>query len=182
MMIDNPDSMDAFLTASPPPCGDRLQGEVLGLTLRTVRWRRRWKRAGFVAALAACFAAGALTMRVLTPAAEPEVQIVDRIVEPNPIPAPVPEVPAPVVAHAASGRALEWQAVEDLEHRAELLRLAGDRYLNDENDMVSAVRCYKQALNAAPDEAIQITPQDNWLLISLKNARQEEERHGKSDS
>jgi hypothetical protein len=71
--------------------------------------------------------------------------------------------------------------VENPERRADLFRRAGDRYLKDENDLRSAVRCYKHALDAGSDEDLRITSQDNWLLVSLKNARQEERHHGKND-
>jgi hypothetical protein len=150
-------------------------------TLPVVRRRRVVRRAGFVAALAACFAAGAFTMRLLTPTVEPEVQVVERFIEREAVPSPTPRSDPAVLQQATSALVLEWQAVENPERRAELFRRAGDRYLNDENDMESAVRCYKKALNAATAEDLQINPQDTWLLISLKNARQEEHRHGKSD-
>jgi hypothetical protein len=179
-MMNDPESLDAFLSLNAPAADRTLHDVVLTETLSVVHRRRLVRRAGLVAGLAACFAAGALTMRLFTPAVEPEVRIVERLIERAPNPAP-PQAPSPAVQPATSALALEWQAAENPERRAELFRRAGDRYLNDENDMESAVRCYKKALSSGTAEDLNITPQDTWLLISLKNARQEEYRHGKSD-
>ena len=148
-----------------------------------LRRRQRWKRLGLVAALAACYAAGVLTMRLLAKPAVVEAApvIVERVVELEPVPAPIPERPdsSPTLDAGLSARALEWQAVESEDNRAELFRRAGDRYLNEENDPESALRCYKNALNAGADP--KVSPNDNWLLTSIKNARQEEKRHGEND-
>lgn len=55
----------------------------------------------------------------------------------------------------------------------DLYRQAGDRCSTEEGDLASALRCYGQALDAAPDQ-VAVNPQDNWLLIALKQARQKE--------
>lgn len=180
--MNDPESLDAFLAITPPASDPVLRNDVLARTLPVVRRRRLVRRAGLVVALAACFAGGAFTMRFFTPAAEPEVQFVERYIERKDVPPPTPQVAPSSIEPATSALALEWQAVENPARRAELYRLAGDRYLSDENDMASAVRCYKHALNGATVEELQITPQDTWLLSSLKNARLEEQHHGKSDS
>jgi hypothetical protein len=181
-MINDPKFLDSFLKIDPPDADPALHQDVLARTLSVVRRRRLVRRAGLVAGFAACFAAGALTMRLLTPTVEPEVRIVERFIDREAVPAPTPQLDPSVIAQAKSALDIEWQAVENPERRAELFRRAGDRYLNDENDLESAVRCYKIALEGASVEELQVTPQDTWLLISLKNARQEENRHGKSDS
>jgi hypothetical protein len=179
--MNDPESLDAFLSITPPAADPALHSDVLTRTLPVVHRRRLVRRAGLVGALAACFAGGALTMRLLTPTVEPEVQIVERFIEREPVTPPTPKVAPSAVEPVGSALALEWQAVENPERRAELFRIAGDRYLNEEGDMASAVRCYKNALNAASADDLQVTPQDTWLLSSLKNARLEENRHGKND-
>jgi hypothetical protein len=184
-MSDRPDAprdpLDDFLTAAPStPCASAWKQSLLVQTTRTLRRRHHWKRVGFVTVLAACYAAGALTMRLAAPVSTPQ-EVANNAPQPAPerTPTPVPVPPAPEVA--TSARDLEWQAVENPDRRAELFRRAGDRYLNDENDLESAVRCYKHALDAGSDTDLKIAPQDTWLLVSLKNARQEEKPHGKND-
>src|SRR5262249_49084327 len=100
----------------------------------------------------------------------------------DPVPESAPQVPVPAADAKLSALALEWQAVENPARRAELFRRAGDLYLGQENDLESAVRCYKNALNAGSEKDLEIGPQDTWLLISLKNARREEKRHANNDS
>jgi hypothetical protein len=71
---------------------------------------------------------------------------------------------------------LEQQAeqAEDVE-RARIYFVAGRRYASELGDWHSAMRCYQQALDAAPKEAEQIDPKsDDWLLIALKIERQKE--------
>jgi hypothetical protein len=122
-------------------------------------------------------------MRFMKPA-EPSVsapEVAEHTMPPkqNPTVAPAPS-PAVTVA-AVTARDLEWQAVEATERRAELFRLAGDRYLSEENDLASAVRCYKHALDYASPEDRKVSPNDNWLLMSLKNARLEANPNARID-
>jgi hypothetical protein len=179
-MTEFPDPLDKLLrpdlpASSPPVWKDAL----LARTTRTLRWRRRGRRLGFVAALAACYVAGIFSMRLLqpAPAVERQTDYVYVTVEPKREThvTPVPEQPV-------SALTLEWQAVDDPEHAPELNRRAGDRYFADENDLASAVRCYKRFLSACPDKELEIAPQDNWLLVTLKNARLEEKQHAKNNS
>jgi hypothetical protein len=71
---------------------------------------------------------------------------------------------------------LEQQAeLADNDERARLYLLAGQRYGAERGDWSAALRCYKQALDAAPQAAEQIDPKtDDWLLMSLKIERQKE--------
>lgn len=182
-MNDPHDPLDELLTPRPAPAGEPAWKEsLLRQTAGVLRRRRRLRRVAAVAALAACFAAGMLTMRLVTPPAPAEVRVV--VIEHPAMLAPAPEavVQAQLPKPEQTGLALEWQAVEEPERRAELFRRAGDRYLTAENDLESAVRCYRRALDAGSADDLKITPQDTWLLISLKNARQEETAHAKNDS
>jgi hypothetical protein len=183
-MNDTPDPLDELLTPSIPPARvPRLQVALLARTTSVLRRRRRWRHFGFVVALAACYAAGVLTMRLLAKPTIVEAApiVIERVVEREQKPVQVSEKPnRPAPAEAApTALALEWQAVESENNRAELFRRAGDRYLNDENDPESALRCYKNALNAGADP--KVSPDDNWLLTSIKNAQQEEKRHANND-
>jgi hypothetical protein len=71
--------------------------------------------------------------------------------------------------------AKEWQAFDTRgPERVRLLLEAGDRYIADHHDLASAVRCYRQALDAAPDDVLEINPNDNWLVMAMKLDRQKE--------
>jgi hypothetical protein len=66
--------------------------------------------------------------------------------------------------------------------QATALLAAGDRYLNEAGDPEAALRCYRRALDAASDEQTRFSPDDNWLVMALKNAREKEARHANHDS
>jgi hypothetical protein len=160
---------------------DNLRHVIQEKTLRVMR-RRRWlRRGGWLAGLAACYVAGILTMW-MRPASDVNRSVT---IAPNPNadtqvngapPAPEPQNSAN--AQPESALALEWQALDSLKKRPDLFRLAGDKYLQD-NDLESATRCYRGALEDAPDQDLKISVNDNWLFMSLKQAKQEEKRYAK---
>lgn len=178
-MTDTPerDPLEELLAPPAPADAEALRQSVLVATTRRLRLRRLLRRAALVATLAACFAAGMLTMRLLTPAARAVVEVSPAPEGPKPeappAPGTVPTAPAPELERLAR------QAADA--RRAALLRQAGDRYLNEENDPEAALRCYTKALEAgAPDDA-KFSPDDNWLLMAIKNAREKEARHANND-
>ena len=67
----------------------------------------------------------------------------------------------------------EWRAFDSRENRAALFFEVAQRYL-EKQDYDSALRCYRQALDAAPKEELAIRSDDNWLVMALKEARQKE--------
>ena len=71
---------------------------------------------------------------------------------------------------------LELQAEQAQVNRdsAQLFRAAGDRYLNDQRNYPAALRCYRNFLDEADPDALQVGKEDTWLLISLKRSRQVE--------
>jgi len=69
-----------------------------------------------------------------------------------------------------SALALEWRAIDNKKNRFQLYRRAGDLYLQD-NDVSSALRCYRGALTAAPARERTISVNDNWLLMIAKQER-----------
>jgi hypothetical protein len=167
------DSLDELLTPSLPADTAKLRANVLRRTTALLR-RRVWlKRGGFVAALAACFLAGGLTVRLLTPAA---AGVKEDAVTSIPKPESGPElIVPPTLATEIPPPAIERLASHtDDRERSELLRTAGRRYLDEQNDPESALRCYTQALNAGSADDLKASPSDDWLLMALKDAREKE--------
>ncbi len=147
-----------------------LRQQVLAQTTRLL-WRKRLRRRLFqVGALAACFFAGMLTMNGLM-SGEGRVASGENIGRPPEAPA----VPSTTPAPPPSLLDLEWRAFDSRENRAALFFEVARRYLEEQNDYESALRCYRQALDAAPREGLAIRPDDNWFVMALKEARQKEE-------
>lgn len=142
--------------ASPTP---EFRQAVLRQTTGVLR-RRVWiRRTTWAAALAACYLAGVLTARLFTPAVQPNVVREE----------PAPPAPAPV----EPALAMENRALDSTIDRHALYRQAGDQYLNEEQDPESALRCYRQSLRSDPAD-LEIKPDDNWLLIVVKESRRKE--------
>jgi hypothetical protein len=159
-----------------PPAGPEssLRGPLRRRTVRLLRRRILLRRAVIAAALAAAFLLGLLVPRPTSPS------------QPSPPePAPQTTAPAPQPAPPAvekrqdppSAVVLEWRAFDEL--NAELYRQAGQCYLREDNDPLSAVRCYRQSLNAGGPNALTVSDDDDFLLIALKDARQREKRDAK---
>ena len=162
---------DLLAPLAPPSDLTPLREQILRRTTRRLRWHRRLRRMALVAALAACWAGGMLTMRWLSPPAPSAppatVQTQARSVETRVEPATTP-----------SAIVLEKKAIDS--RQADLSRVAGDVYLNQEHDPLSAVRCYGRALDAAPQQAVVVSTDDEWLLMAIKDARKKEKRDAKA--
>jgi hypothetical protein len=65
--------------------------------------------------------------------------------------------------------------------RAALLRQAGHRYLEEEADPEAALRCYSKSLDAGTKDDAKFSPNDDWLMMAIKNAREKETRHANND-
>jgi hypothetical protein len=176
-MIDSPerDPLDDLLARPGPVDAAALRQAILAQTSRRLRRVRRLRRLALAGALAACYAAGLLTMHLLAPAAasDPVAPVVENQKQETP-----PEAPTVAVAPAAVERQAE--TAPDPE-RASLLRQAGDRYLTEESDPEAALRCYGKALDAGSADDTKFSPDDNWLLMAIKNAREKEARHANDD-
>jgi hypothetical protein len=147
---------------------DAFRADILQKTCRVVRRRRQVRRFGVGALLLGVYAAGALTMRWVQP---PAAMVADGA----PSEAAVHEEPRLAQAErAASPLALEWQAIDSSEGRAELFRRAGDRYLSELGDVEGALRCYRNFLSFASPADAKVGPDDSWLMISLKQSMQKE--------
>lgn len=175
-----------------------LRGAILQQTLPVVR-RRRWlRRVRWAGGLAAAYAAGLTTMVTVSHLNSPEPR---QIIEVRAVPAAaVPPQEAPVLPASApvpppvskpeekvvTASAMVPQPSDPLairraaayapfEERAELLRRAGDLYLEEQADVERALECYSEYLNELDPAKLRETAQhDNWLLLSLKQARMKE--------
>jgi len=174
------DGIEDFL-GKPVPPADGLRQALLVQTTRVIRRRRRVRQIGLVVALAACYAAGLLTMRLVLPGTNHP-----KMAQETPPPVEKQPAPAPVVERSAKQDqvpplTLEWQAVDSRVKRPDLFRRAGDRYFEEDGDLQSALRCYRSALDGASEQDLTISAEDNWLLMALKEAKQREKRHAKSE-
>jgi hypothetical protein len=187
-MNDFHEDDDPLLRPGPAATTPALKREVFDQTARVLRRRRVTRRVVWAAALAACYAAGVLTPK-LRPSAAPtttveQVAKLQKVDKKSPL-EPAPVQPAPSQADDVSTEpaelpapALEQRvALANPQQRAQLYRQAGDRYLEEAKDVESALRCYRCSLDENADADLTISPDDNWLLMSVKNARMEEKRH-----
>jgi hypothetical protein len=173
-----PDPLEGMLAAPPLPANALLRQELLTRTARALRRRRRGRQLAWAAALAASYAAGLLTMRWAQKPVEVS-RAPDVMLSQNQLPRPKGVFP-PADEPGKSALRKEWEAVES--GRAALFRQAGDLYLGEEGDLQAAVRCYGNALSVGAEVDLTISPQDNWLLMAIKDARQKEKRNAKNGS
>jgi hypothetical protein len=140
------------------PASQQLRDAVLGRTTRTIRNRRRMRRAGLAAALVGCYLGGIATTS-LRPAA--------RNADGN----------TGTVARKAV-RPEDDQIVADSEQSKakritpyERLRRAGDQQLERFENIPAATRTYQKALQMASADQRAIAPEhDTWLLMALKQS------------
>ena len=175
------DPIDEFLSlSSRTEATEDLRKAIQSDTLAIVRRHRRMRRAVWLPGLAACYAAGILTM-VLLRTSHPEATIAavgrsDSTLEAGSSPSVALTESPKLTQMPDTALALEWQALDCEDWRPDLFRIAGDKYLVA-NDLKSAMRCYRGALEGASDEELLITVNDNWLFMSLKEAKLEEKRY-----
>ena len=183
------DIVDALSAPAGPVAGAAaLRQAVLARTRGVIRRRRRWRRAVLVGALAGCYLAGLATHRFQAfemPSSSP--RSVARIASaPQEVSAVEPVLPAAVLATKRSVPkpvlSAEDRRLAGRKARFEVLRRLSDRYLFEDGDVVSAIRYYNRALNAATAEELEIAPdRDSWLLMALKQERSRKEiSHEKS--
>jgi hypothetical protein len=193
-MDDNPSlpstPVDHFLDAYTPAAADAGASQALLVqTTRVLRRRRRLKRFGLIALLAACYAAGLGTMRLAQ--RTPERPTSPPLAQPTPAPTeqesaradtavaatlPLeddPDVPAVVLERLAEAGGAR---------QARLYLAAGDRYLNAHGEVQAALRCYRRALQLGTEQERAVSAEDNWLLIALKNAQRKGIGHERNGS
>ena len=187
-MTTNPgfddDPLNQLLSTPATPRAD-LRGEILARTQGVLRRRRLIRRAGYALALAGCYVAGILTMSLATPA-PPAIAHQDQPAASNVASSTQAQAPQEVARETAPARdrpavVRKRPAVAAVRQtRFEKLRKAADRALLEQGDMMAAVTLYKKALDVAKPEELAISVErDNWLLISLKEARLQEKQNAK---
>jgi len=180
-----PDPVEQFLhtpVAGTAPL--RLQQQLLSQTLRSLRWKRRRRSAVWIGLVAAGFLAGAMCTHLLNaPAPDEKQQQTKRPVvpveKPDDVRRPLENKVGP--SPATNAVALEWTAFDEPERHGDLYRKAGDLYVQENQDYEAALRCYTQALDANSEENLTIAPDDNWLIMALKEARKKEKAHAKKN-
>jgi hypothetical protein len=176
-----PGPLDDFLNYPPrTAASENLRAELLRQTSRLVARRHRFGSVVAMAAVAATLLLTALGVwLVQRPSSEPKDQLraqnghdvptVVATAKPGPGPIADSAQKSPPPAEPLSAVALEWKAFDaPRPERATLYFQAGDRYLADARDVASAMRCYTVALDATPMESLEIQPDDNWLVTTLK--------------
>ncbi len=172
-----PDPLEGILAPpSLPSDAEALRQKVYTQTSRVLRRRRRVRQFAYAAALLMSFAMGAGVMRMTARTDSGERGGVSPPMARTNQGADAPRSPAP----DESALAREWDAFDSIDQRGELYRQAGDRYMEEESDLQSALRCYANALDNDPKQTQAISPDDNWLLMAIKNARQKEKDHAKN--
>ena len=166
-----PDDLFESMTSAAPqiPASVELRDSLLNNTSRTIRVRRRMRRAGIAAALAGCYLAGIATMS-LRPSAEESGHLV----------ADAPPAQSENGAAAAPRKLVrpeDDQVVSDGRQPAvrltqyDRLRRAGDQQLEEFGDIPRATGSYQKALQMASAEQRRIAPdRDTWLLMALKQS------------
>jgi hypothetical protein len=174
-----PDPIEAMLRPPPPPDNEALRQTVYTHTQRVLYRRRRLRQFAYAASLLLSFTVGAGTMQLMTRPALTDSG--ERGASP-----PCSSESAQQGADAPrsptsedSALDAEWVAFDSTDHRSELYRQAGDRYIKDESDLQSALRCYSNALDNGSEQDLAISPDDNWLLMAIKDARQKEKQYAK---
>jgi hypothetical protein len=178
------DPIEAFLdTPLPTTMSAELRQTLRERTTGLLRRRRRLKRAGYVLGLVGCYLLGLGTMHLWT--ARPSATTGTVLLSPGSrstpdttAPRPAPAARRPNENREVPAFVFERMAQSCEEHRSELYRRAGDGYLAN-GDFESAVFCYGRSLDAGSEKDWKVTKDDNWLLIQLKTARQEEKVYAK---
>ena len=172
-MNELPDPLQELLQPAAHDEPSELRERLRKQTSRSVRRRAALRLLACAGSVAACLLAIALVSywidrtRRDRPPEMPPVAVVPR---------PLPERDATAAAEVRPV-ALEWQAFDSTTNRAAAYFLAGNKYLEASEDVESALRCYAQALDACTPDELDIAPDDNWLVVSLKNARRKENVH-----
>ncbi len=137
---------------------DDLRHAVLAQTAPVLRRRRVVRRLGWTMAFAGCYLAGAASIGIWSMQGRSTAPLVA------------------TNAESAHQRPLaKSQATERTKTRFEALRDAGALALREQNDLETAIRLYAQALKAATPQELSISvTNDDWLLMSLKDAHTKE--------
>lgn len=163
-----PDPLEEFLRGDfEQPADERVRQAILEKTNRVLSRGRMLRRLSIAASLAACFMAGvAVGGWGFARSSALRVNVQAELPAGANSAKPEPPVRTAVLQ--------EWEAFDAQENRAEFYLAAGRKYLRDDQDYASALRCYRQALDLASEESLAVSADDDWLLTTLKQARKKE--------
>ncbi|HEV3143885.1 MAG TPA: hypothetical protein VGZ47_08385 [Gemmataceae bacterium] len=180
--VPPPDDLESLLAQPSRPAADILREQIQQRTVRQVR-KRLWLRRGrLVLALAACYLAGMVTLDLLR--GRPE-RITVELVRVEPASPSRSDLAAKAdLQRNEPVRQVELQAEQaDPPEQAQAYFAAGKRYATEAGDWDSALRCYRNALDADPQQAAHIDPDnDDWLAMALKLDRQKEKENAKHEN
>jgi len=164
---------DELLAPRPTAANDALKADLLARTAGRLRFDRRIRLVRRMGICVACFVTG-LCAALLRPA---PASVTENVVV-HQASAPVAKTDSPPAppARVASPAELELRAEMTLvkADAARQFREAGDLYLRDQANYRAALRCYRNFLDEADPADLAVTPDDTWLLTSLKRAREQE--------
>jgi hypothetical protein len=167
-----PEPVDDFLQHPPSLRTDpEWQEKVFQQTARKLRRPRRWMIAVAAGIMLAILSSYFLWRGTKGEPAPPGKNLAERKRD------PVPDKPKPAfVPVAADPYQLEWSAfdAEKDQERAQLYFRAGDLYFTAQNDFDAALRCYHQALHYCEARELEFNPNDNWLVMALKQELRKE--------
>lgn len=159
---------DELLAPKPVAANQPLRDAIFARCSGEVRWRRRGRILSRSAVCLACFACGVATNWLQS---EPEPRVVLRHVPADIEPPKPKEIPKPALQLSPSELELEAEKTLVRAESAKLFRQAGDRYVLDLADYRAALRCYRNFLDDADLDELNVSADDTWLLTSLKRAR-----------
>lgn len=173
------------------PEAAEFRAALLAHTTAIVRRRARWRRARRMSTIGLAYAAGVLTMIVVWRLPAPGDGRADPLAVHS---GPGESRPSPLAKPRSANQAAREQPSVDVadelaslspaelrrlvprasrQEQVRLLALAGDRYLFNQADVVSALDCYRQVIELTPaGEREAPRPEDSWLLAELKAAAQ----------
>lgn len=167
---DSPDDLlESVLPSARSTSASReLREAVLSQTTRTIRIRRRVRRASVAATLVACYLGGMATMW-LWPATNARNQSAAEFAQGG---ESASGTPARKMIRPEDDQVADSDAPTPARLTPyERLRRTGDQQLQAQDDMLAAVRTYKRALQVASSEQRSIDPdRDTWLLMALKQS------------
>jgi hypothetical protein len=158
-----PDDLDKLLGQTPGEAAFTFRARLRDQTTRYLRRRVVAQKLARVSSLAASFVIGGAVVWLAKPSPDPEVVIVEKIIEKS----RPPEMPrSPRSPHELELAAEQADGAES----AQLFLDAGRLYGNRLNDWSAAMRCYRNAFDLDAALVCKSDPtSDDWLLTKLKS-------------
>jgi hypothetical protein len=167
------DELDRLLTAPVAPASPALRERLRAETTHRLRLRRYTRRLAVAGTLVACYAAGLATVWWgYRPAAPPLERVTVEVVREQPAPDPAPRSP----------REIELAAEQADGAESARLFLDAARAFTRSSDWDAALRCYRNALDISGGNLAIDPKNDDWLMVTLKLARKEEQSHANVDN